>query len=115
MSRLHSEALLARVISDAASLSISETTSSDGTTVYGIGATSGRAILAVGAFTLRGIEKGIILCKLLSIRKRLRSKQEVDLDTVTTLLELQRCVFSLELQFFRQLISETESKSILNQ
>lgn len=90
MSRLHSEALLAKANTDAASLSISQTTSSDGTTVYGIGATSGRAILAVGKFTLRGIEKGVIVWKLLSIQNRLRSKKEVKLRVVKDLLELQR-------------------------
>lgn len=94
MSKLNPEVLLAQAVSDAASLAVSLTTSSDGTTVYGIGATSGRAILAVGQLALRGIENAYILIRLISIRNQLRQRGDISYGLVDDLLEFQRYIIS---------------------
>ncbi len=78
---------------DAASLLISETDTSMSTTVHGLGAFSGRAIMRMGEYTLRGITGVVIKWKLSDISAKIQRKDPQDwppglLDHV---LELQRC------------------------
>lgn len=81
-----------RIATDAASLSVSHTATSNSSTVYGLGATSGHALMVLGEMTVRGLDKASIRLRLQRISRamRLASPDKWPSSCAAELLECQR-------------------------